>query len=87
MTGLLPWYHIYGHVEVMRYGIFDGATAVVMPRPDIEQLMKLVQRHNAHVMHGVPTLYNTIINHPKVRQFNLSNLAFCISGAAPCPWR
>ncbi len=87
MMGLLPWYHIYGQVAVMHYGIFDGATAVVMPRPDIEQLMKLVQKHKAHVMHGVPTLYNTIINHPKVRQFNLSNLAFCISGAAPCPWR
>lgn len=85
MMGLLPWYHIYGQVTVMHYGIFDGATVVVMPRPDIEQLMKLVQKHNVHVMHGVPTLYNMINNHPKARQFNLSSLAFCISGAAPLP--
>jgi long-chain acyl-CoA synthetase len=85
MMGLLPWYHIYGQVTVMHYGIFDGAAVVVMPKPDIEQLMKLVQKHKAHVLHGVPTLYNMIINHPKVRQFNLRSLAFCISGAAPLP--
>ncbi|MGC9051647.1 long-chain-fatty-acid--CoA ligase [Pyrobaculum sp.] len=85
MMGLLPWYHIYGQVTVMHYGIFDGATVVVMPRPDIEQLMKLVQKYKAQVLHGVPTLYNMIINHPKAGQFNLRSLAFCISGAAPLP--
>lgn len=85
MMGLLPWYHIYGQVTVMHYGIFDGATVVVMPRPDIEQLMKLVQKYNVHVLHGVPTLYNMINNHPKVGRYNLKSLAFCISGAAPLP--
>ncbi|RFA95751.1 long-chain-fatty-acid--CoA ligase [Pyrobaculum aerophilum] len=85
MMGLLPWYHIYGQVTVMHYGIFDGATVVVMPRPDIEQLMKWVQKYNVQVLHGVPTLYNMIINHPRAGQFNLKSLAFCISGAAPLP--
>ncbi|MEM1598526.1 long-chain fatty acid--CoA ligase [Pyrobaculum sp.] len=85
MMGLLPWYHIYGQVTVMHYGIFDGATVVVMPRPDILQLMKLVQKHGVHVLHGVPTLYNMIVNHPKAKEFKLSSLAFCISGAAPLP--
>ncbi|MFN3804497.1 MAG: long-chain-fatty-acid--CoA ligase [Pyrobaculum sp.] len=85
MMGLLPWYHIYGQVAVMHYGIFDGATVVAMPRPDIEQLMKLVQKYRVHVLHGVPTLYNMVVNHPKARRFDLSSLAFCISGAAPLP--
>lgn len=85
MVGLLPWYHIYGQVAVMHYGIFDGATVVAIPRPDIEQLMKIIQKHKAHVLHGVPTLYNMINNHPKVSQFDLKSLAFCISGAAPLP--
>jgi len=85
MMGVLPWYHIYGQVTVMHYGIFDGATVVVMPRPDMEQMMKSIQKYKVHVLHGVPTLYNTIINHPKARQYNLSSLAFCISGASPLP--
>ncbi|ABL88592.1 AMP-dependent synthetase and ligase [Pyrobaculum islandicum DSM 4184] len=85
IMGLLPWYHIYGQVTVMHYGIFDGATVVVMPRPDIDQLMKLIQKYNVHVLHGVPTLYNMINNHPKVGKYNLKSLAFCISGAAPLP--
>lgn len=83
--GVLPWFHIYGQVAVMHYAIFDGATVVVVPKPDIEQIMKLIEKHGVHALHGVPTLYNMIINHPKVRQFNLKSVAICISGAAPLP--
>ncbi len=83
--GLLPWYHIYGLVVVMFYSIYDGGTVIVFPRPDIEGLMKAVEKYRAHVLHGVPTLYNAINNHPKVGKYRLDTLFFCISGAAPLP--
>lgn len=83
--GILPWYHIYGLVVVMLYSIYSGDTVIVFPRPDVEGLMKAVQKHGAHVLHGVPTLYNSIINHPRVGRYRLDTLAFCISGAAPLP--
>lgn len=83
--GILPWYHIYGLVTVMIYSIYDGGTVIVFPRPDIEGLMKAVEKYKAHVLHGVPTLYNAINNHPKVKKYRLNTLLFCISGAAPLP--
>ncbi len=83
--GILPWYHIYGLIVVMLYSIYDGGTVIVFPRPDIEGLMKSVEKYKAHVLHGVPTLYNAIINHPKVDKYKLNTLLFCISGAAPLP--
>ncbi len=83
--GILPWYHIYGLIVVMLYSIYDGGTVIVFPRPDIEGLMKSVEKYRAHVLHGVPTLYNAIINHPKVDKYKLNTLLFCISGAAPLP--
>jgi len=83
--GILPWYHIYGLVVVMLYTIYDGGTVVVFPRPDIKGLMKSVEKYRAHVLHGVPTLYNAINNHPDVKKYRLNTLLFCISGAAPLP--
>ena len=83
--GLLPWYHIYGLITVMIYSIYDGGTVIVFPRPDIEGLMKAVEKYGAHVLHGVPTLYNSINNHPKVGRYRLNTLFLCISGAAPLP--
>jgi long-chain acyl-CoA synthetase len=83
--GLLPWYHIYGLVVVMLYAIYDGGTVIVFPRPDIEGLMKSIEKYRAHVLHGVPTLYNAINNHPRASKYRLNTLLFCISGAAPLP--
>lgn len=83
--GLLPWYHVYGQVVVMHYSIFDGGTVIVFPRPDLEMLGKAIQKYGAHFLHGVPTLYSMLINHPKIARYNLKSLAFCISGAAPLP--
>ncbi|MEM2204370.1 MAG: long-chain fatty acid--CoA ligase [Sulfolobales archaeon] len=83
--GLLPWYHIYGLITVMIYAVYDRGTVIVFPRPDIEGLMKAVEKYKAHVLHGVPTLYNAINNHPKVGKYKLNTLFFCVSGAAPLP--
>ena len=36
-------------------------------------------------MPGVPTLFNAILNHPKVESYDLSSLRFCLSGGAALP--
>lgn len=85
LVGVLPWYHIYGQVTVMHYAIYDGDTVIVYPRPDLRAMMKDIEKYKASVLHGVPTLFNMIINSPDVRRYNLRSLTFCISGAAPLP--
>jgi long-chain acyl-CoA synthetase len=37
------------------------------------------------MMPGVPTLYNAMMRHPHIRNFDLSSLEFCISGGAGLP--
>jgi long-chain acyl-CoA synthetase len=84
-VGVLPWFHIYGLTAVLNSGIHKAATIIVYARPDIEQIMKDIDKYKATVFHGIPTLYRLIINHPKVAQFNLKSLEVCISGAEPLP--
>ncbi|MEM4901800.1 MAG: long-chain fatty acid--CoA ligase [Acidilobaceae archaeon] len=84
-VGLLPWFHIYGQTAVLHHGIFSASTIIVYPRPDIEAVMRDIARYKADVFHGVPTAYVAVVNHPRVREFNLRSLKACISGAAPLP--
>ncbi len=83
--GALPWFHIYGQSAVLNNGVYKAATIIVFARWDVEQVMKAIQKFRANVFHGVPLMYIAIINHPKVRKFNLRSLEVCISGAAPLP--
>jgi long-chain acyl-CoA synthetase len=70
---------------VLHFTVFSASTVIVYPRPDIEAVMKDIERYKANIFHGVPTAYIAIVNHPKVKEFNLKSLAACISGAAPLP--
>ncbi|MCX8195677.1 MAG: long-chain fatty acid--CoA ligase [Acidilobaceae archaeon] len=83
--GLLPWFHIYGQTAVLHHAIYTASKIIVYPRPDIEATMKDIARFKADIFHGVPTAYVAIINHPKVKEFDLRSLKACISGAAPLP--
>ncbi|MCE4619138.1 MAG: long-chain fatty acid--CoA ligase [Desulfurococcales archaeon] len=84
-VGALPWFHIYGQSAVLNNGVYKAATIIVFARWDVEEVMKAIQKHKANVFHGVPLMYIAIINHPKVKKFNLKSLEVCISGAAPLP--
>ncbi len=83
--GALPWFHIYGQTAVLNVGVYKAATIIVFARWDTEEVMKAIHKHKANVFHGVPLMYIAIINHPKVRKYNLRTLEVCISGAAPLP--
>ncbi len=85
MVGALPWFHIYGQTAVLNAGIYRAATILVFARWETEKVMKAIEKYRANLFHGVPLMYSMIVNHPKVRKFNLRSLEACISGAAPLP--
>jgi len=85
LVGALPWFHIYGQVVVLHYGVYAGATTLVYPRFEVERVMSDIQKYKATLFHGVPTMYVMLLNHPKFREFNVRSLVACISGAAPLP--
>ena len=58
---------------------------VILPRFDVEHVMKAIQGEKVTSFCGVPTMYIAVINHPKVSQFNLRSVRSCISGGAALP--
>lgn len=82
---VLPLYHSYGMTTAMNISVLIGGTLILIPRFDLEQILKAIEKFKPTLFPGVPTLYVAIINHPKIKEYNLSSIKACISGAAPLP--
>lgn len=81
----LPLFHIYGMTTSMNAPIYLAGTLIVLPRPDLTEILKSIQKYRVTIFCGVPTLYAALIDHPDIGKYDLKSVKFCISGAAPLP--
>ncbi len=65
----------------------NGATVILEPRFDPEELLAMVQQYRVTHMHMVPTMFVRLLRLPAdVRaRYDVSSLRHVIHGAAPCP--
>ncbi len=64
-----------------------GATIVLEPRFEAEEMLQLIERHKVSHMHMVPTMFTRLLRLPEAtrRRYDVSSLRFVVHGAAPCP--
>jgi long-chain acyl-CoA synthetase len=82
---VLPLFHVYSMTLNNNVAVFIGGTQYLLPKFDIDTLMKVIDSFKPTIFPGAPTLYIAIINHPKVQEYNLKSIKACISGSAPLP--
>ncbi|MDT7543024.1 MAG: hypothetical protein QOE33_2928 [Acidobacteriota bacterium] len=80
---VLPLFHIYGLQVIMNFGLYTGATAVVLLRYDLETLLATIERHRITHAHVVPPIMLALARHPAVERYDLSSLRSVFTGAAP----
>ncbi|WP_246987992.1 long-chain-fatty-acid--CoA ligase [Halorientalis marina] len=85
LLGVLPLFHIYGMTVVMNAGLYNGSTYYPLPEWDAETALGLIQSEELTIMHGVPAMYNDIVNTPGADEYDLSSLRFVNSGGSSCP--
>ena len=85
VLGVLPFFHVFAMTTIMNFGVAIGAHLILMPRFVLDDALKLIDGRNPTIMPGVPTLYNAMMNHPQIKNFNMSSLKLCLSGGAPLP--
>lgn len=83
LIAILPFFHIYGMVVLMSYGLSKGTTLVTMPRFDLEQFLQLMQDYKITRAYLVPPIVLALAKHPLVDKYDLSSLKVVLSGAAP----
>jgi long-chain acyl-CoA synthetase len=84
MTG--PLYHAspnaYGLLAVRQ-----GGLAILQPRFDAEELLRLIEQYRITHLHLVPTMFVRLLRLPEEarRRYDLSSLEWVVHVAAPCP--
>ncbi|MDP5276695.1 long-chain-fatty-acid--CoA ligase [Chengkuizengella axinellae] len=85
VLSVVPLFHVYGMTICMLFAAAHAAKMVLIPKFDIDLMMKTIKTQRPTFFPGAPTLYQGIINHPKASQTDLSSIEICISGSAPLP--
>jgi long-chain acyl-CoA synthetase len=83
--GVLPFFHSYGLTTVLNLGLLNGAKLVLLPRFELETVLKTIDKQKPTLFPGVPTIYVAINNAPNLSKFDIKSIRICISGAAPLP--
>jgi long-chain acyl-CoA synthetase len=81
----IPLFHIYGLTVALLMGLVEGATIVLQTRPDVPELLKLVDRYRPTQFPGVPALYQAFVQRPDLARYHIRSIKFCLSGSAPLP--
>jgi len=82
----VPLYHCFGMVLGNLACLTHGAT-IVYPNDAFDPLATLqaVQDEGCTGLHGVPTMFIAMLDHPRFAEFDLSTLRTGIMAGSPCP--
>ena len=81
--GVLPFFHVYGMSTGQNLAILLGASIVLLPRFQANEVLKTIVSRHVTAFPGIPAMYLALNNHPKVTDYDLTSVRYCISGAGP----
>jgi long-chain acyl-CoA synthetase len=82
---VIPLFHAYGLTLCLTAAVYMGATIVLFPRFDVDQVLDAVGRRPPTFMPGVPPIYPRLAKRARERGVPLTSLRFSLSGAMPLP--
>ena len=84
-VNVFPMFHTGGLFVYTLPQVVFGGTTILLRQFDPQLVLELIQREQATVFAGVPTMYQMLALAPNWDQADLSSLRFCTSGGAPLP--
>jgi long-chain acyl-CoA synthetase len=82
---VIPFFHIYGFTVGMMEGVWRGVQQVLIPKYDVEALLGAIRTYRPTYFPAVPTIYISLLNHPKAKESGLDKIRIFNSGSAPLP--
>ncbi|MCJ2015801.1 AMP-binding protein [Methylobacterium sp. J-076] len=77
----LPLYHIFALTACFLFSVRTGGSCLLIPNPrDCDGFVKTLSRVRFTGLAGVNTLFNMLVNHPKIGTVDFSALDFVIGG-------
>ena len=82
---VIPYFHIYAFTVCMMTGVRVGALQIIHPKYDPVLERASIRDLRPTLFPAVPTLFVSLLNHPKVSEYGLERVRNFNSGGAPCP--
>lgn len=80
----LPFYHIYSLTVCCFSFLFLGVRCLLIANPrDLDDFMATLQRDPVTIFAGLNTLFNAMMNHPKIAKLDFSGLHYSVAGGMP----
>ena len=80
-----PFFHAFGYKAGWLTCLIAGATILPHPVFDAEAVFQRIAAERINVLPGPPTLYLSMLAHPKLAETDLSSLRIAVTGAATIP--
>lgn len=83
ILGVAPLFHITGIVAHEAIAFHLGIPVVLHNRFDAGDVLQLIEKHGITFTVAAITVYIALLNHPKLKEFNISQFKKAYSGGAP----
>jgi long-chain acyl-CoA synthetase len=81
VVAALPLYHIYALTVNALTSLKTGTMNLLITNPrDLDGFIKDLKKYPPHIFTGVNTLYNGLLNHPKIKEVDFSRLVITSAG-------
>jgi len=85
MLGVLPLFHIYGMTVNMLATLYEGGSYHLMTEWEAGDALELIEGEGITILHGVPAMYNDLVNHPEADDYTLESVRFANAGGDSLP--
>jgi fatty-acyl-CoA synthase len=81
----VPLFHCFGCVLAVMASVTHGSTMVPIDYYQPLKVMQAVQDEECTAVHGVPTMFIAMLEHPEFDKFKFTKLRTGIMAGSPCP--
>ena len=82
---VLPIFHIHGLVVALHGALNAGATAVLLPKFEPQQALRMMVEKPCTVFMAVPTIHKRLVDYPGAGGYDLSHMRLLTSGSDRLP--
>lgn len=82
VVAVMPLFHALGLSGILNATAIACGTVRLLPKFDPTRVLEVVDQEKATMLHGVPTMYHALLNHPDRENYDTSSLRICGSAGA-----
>jgi len=80
-----PFFHSFGLNAGIVAALVKGATIIPHAVFDVDAVMKRAAEEQVSMLPGPPTIYQSMLDHPRIGEYDMTSLRLAVTGAAPVP--